>query len=582
MKNIISLLTLFDIYGTKYHFLIHQNLIFKTWKGGIITLILSFIGLIFIYLFGQDFFFRRNPTYTFSSIGEGYKIINLTDEKFVLAFRIEDEYGYFYNSSKIFPKIYYYSAIPGEDGQYRSNYVEKYIPYRKCTDRDFEGNDNYISLYGDMYCIEWEDIKFGGYWDNEYLYYFEIRLFYCKNGEDYSFNRSICPSIEELNEYFNSKSIYFSLYYTTIEFRVNELNHPLSRKHANYFTELSFNFRKNDRIFIHEQILNDDQGWLISSYKNISIWGINNLKSDYQYYENKLLNRTGFSSKFYTLNIYMTPEKNYYTRKYMKIQDVLSMIGGLFTCFNLIGQKISYSMNINMKKFKIIENFFDFEEDIETEKNKKLNNNNINSISKLINYSNSNIMNKNSNMEKDNENKNNIQNKILLSYHSSTNLNNKNKKLSNKNVLFGNFVKKKMKSNKMEVKQQYQNQKNFYRLNIIDKKGLKKQFCCFNNKKDIYDKLYNEKNDIFNYFYLLKDVNILKEITLNQKQILAIKFLKKININMYNDLYDISNNQNKINKVINYFKNIFKSKNNSNIDDLIYRDIENEIKNKIK
>jgi hypothetical protein len=119
-------------------------------------------------------------------------------------------------------------------------------------------------------------------------------------------------------------------------------------------------------------------------------------------------------------------------------------------------------------------------------------------------------------------------------------------------------------------------------LKFINKRGLQKLFCCFNNKKDIFDLLYNAKNDIFNYFYLLKDVNFLKEITLNQKQILAIKFLKKININMYNDLYDISNNQNKINKVINYFKNIFKSKNNSNIDDLIYRDIENEIKNKIK
>jgi hypothetical protein len=222
MKSIISLLTLFDIYGTKYHFLLQQKLIFKTWIGGIITLILSIMILICIYIFGKDFYHRRNPTYTFSTIVEGYKIINLTNEKIIIAFRLEDEYGDFYNSSIIVPKIFYYIAIPGKDGHTRSIYIEKYIPYRKCIDKDFEGNDNYVSLYGDLYCIEWEDIKFGGYWDNEYLYYFEIRLFYCKNGEDYSFNNSICPSIEELNEYFNSKAIYFSLYYSTIEFKVNE------------------------------------------------------------------------------------------------------------------------------------------------------------------------------------------------------------------------------------------------------------------------------------------------------------------------------------------------------------------------
>ena len=221
------------------------------------------------------------------------------------------------------------------------------------------------------------------------------------------------PSIEELNEYFNTKAIYFSLYYSTIEFKVNELNHPFSRKHGNYFTQLSFNFRKNDRIFIHEQILNDDQGWLMNEYKNTSMWGISALATDYQYFENTLLNTTGFSSKFYSLNIYMTNEKKYYTRKYMKIQDLLSIIGGLFTFFNLLGQKISYSINIKMKKFKIIEKFFDFEEDIETERNKKMNNNNNNSISNLINnsilnnsYSNTNIMNKNTYIKKDNENKN--------------------------------------------------------------------------------------------------------------------------------------------------------------------------------
>ena len=47
---------------------------------------------------------------------------------------------------------------------------------------------------------------------------------------------------------------------------------------------------------------------------------------------------------------------------------------------------------------------------------------------------------------------------------------------------------------------------------------------------------------------------------------------------MYNDLYDTSNNRNKIIKIINYFKNIFKSKKNTNIDNYIYREIENEIK----
>ena len=47
---------------------------------------------------------------------------------------------------------------------------------------------------------------------------------------------------------------------------------------------------------------------------------------------------------------------------------------------------------------------------------------------------------------------------------------------------------------------------------------------------------------------------------------------------MYNDLYDTSNNRNKIIKIINYFKNIFKSKKNTNKENYIYRENENKIK----
>ena len=54
--------------------------------------------LICIYLFGKDFYHRRNPTYPFSTIGEKYnKIIKITNEKIILAFRLEDEFNDFYN-----------------------------------------------------------------------------------------------------------------------------------------------------------------------------------------------------------------------------------------------------------------------------------------------------------------------------------------------------------------------------------------------------------------------------------------------------------------------------------------------------
>ena len=618
VKQIRAFFLFIDIYGTKFHLFLNHQLKFKTWIGGIITIILSVIGLIFIYIFGNDFFFRKNPSYTHSSIGEDYKKINLTNEKVIIAFRFEDDYGLIPETSKyIFPKIYYYSAIPGEDGEYRSDYKEEYISYRKCVDNDFEGDQNLISLYGDLYCIEWENKTFGGFWDNKFIYYFEIRLFYCKNGENYSFNNSICPTIQELNDYF-SKQIYFSIYYTTVNFHVNDLKKPLIRTHSNYFTYISHNFRKTERIFLSEQILNDDQGWIISQHKNISCWGFDSFSSDYKYYENNLLNIEGFSTLFYSINIYMDSNKHYYTRKYMKIPDVLSMIGGLLTFFNLFGKIINRPINLSIKKLEIIERFFDFGEDKKKYKKEidfdnNINQNNkstisnylINSKSKLVNLSNSysNIMNKKEVNDKRN-NKNNssifIYNKNLNSFRGLNDLNNKSNQLKNSNQTINNkyysvnsILKVNISKFNMPKKKGIKyNKKKLSEIMVktMVKEDLKRKFfnicCCLhkNKKRDIYDltnEIYSEKCDIFNYFRLLKDVNIIKEIFFNHYQIMAIEFIKKINININDRFNPIINNQKKLNYLIDYFKNRFKSKKNSNIDNYIYNELEEDIKKKI-
>ena len=256
--------------------------------------------------------------------------------------------------------IYYYSGTSNSNGEYLKDVKEEYISYRKCRDSDFEGTQNLLETYGDLFCIDWENKKFGGYWDHNFNYHFAIRLFYCENGDNYSINNPKCSSLNELNNYFSNNSIVFSIYYTSIDFRVNDIKTPFHRKFKNYFCDLDHKFRKTDNIYLKEQILNDNQGWLFNNYKNISIWGGDLITSDYNYYSYDLINKEGFSSMFYSLNIFMSSDKIYYTRKYMKIQEIFSMIGGLLTCFHFIGKNINVSINLSMKKSKIVEKFFKF------------------------------------------------------------------------------------------------------------------------------------------------------------------------------------------------------------------------------
>ena len=620
-----------------------HKLRFKTFIGGIITFIFSIIIIVFFYIFGNDFYYRKNPIFTYSSVGDNYSKINLKKEKFSLAFRIEDEYGFIkHNLNNIHIKIYYYSTIPdNENHENRENYKEEYIPYRLCQNSDFENSENILELYGELYCIEWENLTFGGYWDNNFLYYFEIRLFYCEDGEKYSFDEKKCSKIEELDEYFNSNSIYFSVYYTTIDFRVNNLKNPLKRKHINYFTIISHNFRKIDRLFLQEQILNDDQGWIINNHKNISIWGGQILTSDYKYYDDKTLNQEGFDSMFYSFNIYMTSNKNYYTRSYKKVTDMCALIGGLLTCINVIGKIINKNINLSIKKQNILENFFsDYDNNNITYKNKKSNNKNTSgrsfinfdlekiennkmnilhnnhSTSGLYSIYNSmnpfyNSFNKNENKFNDSYNFISLYNKNLYSFQKDNNNNSNNNSFHKKKKIKHNETSKTRFKTQIGVYKNYLNKekrisaKNFIRTNTKEnlrknkiednhlikymiKKTVsadcKRRFCyCFktNKKLNFYNKInyfYNEQCDIFHYFKILNEVNFLKEMFLTQEQILAIGFTKKLNINFEETDSKINKAQKKIEQVVNYFRHIFKHKINTNLDNYIYDKLQDEIK----
>ncbi len=96
------------------------------WRSNYNNFIINWFN--FYLSFWRRFFFKKNPSFKKLTIGEGYKKINLTKEKVIIAFRIEDINGNYIKTSKyLYPNVLYYSTIPGDDGQSRSNYKEEYI-----------------------------------------------------------------------------------------------------------------------------------------------------------------------------------------------------------------------------------------------------------------------------------------------------------------------------------------------------------------------------------------------------------------------------------------------------------------------
>ena len=72
--------------------------------------------------------------------------------------------------------------------------------------------------------------------------------------------------------------------------------------------------------------MNNDKEWLFSKYHNFSLWGIDSIRETYAYFSDEHLSKEGSSTKIYEINFYTTMEKNYYTRYYMKIQNVIVLL----------------------------------------------------------------------------------------------------------------------------------------------------------------------------------------------------------------------------------------------------------------
>ena len=590
MKYIFTLL---DIYGTKFHFFINNQTRFKTFFGGILTIILCILIIIAVFIFGKDFFLRKNPSYTYSSISENYEKINLKKEKILIAFKILDSKGnqLINNSNYIYPEILYYKSNFNQETKMYNNTVEK-ISYYKCNlnelNKDFESNKN-----EEIFCIQLQNKTFGGSMSNDFFDYFDIQFNYCKNGGNYYFNNSNCASIEEINSFFINDTITFYLYYSTVDFRSKNLKNPFKNRLNIHLNEINYKFRKTDKIYIKKNILEDDQGWLFSSKKNISAWGADKIVSDYKYISYEDLKENNYSSMFYNFQLYMSLDKNYYSRKYTKIQEIIAIFGGLLTFFQYIGKNINNIINTSLKKINIVEKFIEFQ-------NKK---------KRIIYYNkiNLNISNNNS--------INNLNDSIILNYNNCSNC---------YYNLFPNTIYNNNSDNKITIKKKFNSQiysqnriiniiqninlnehiRKSYSIGylsnnsflVIDiKKRINKILCCNNlykkigshkpykyNIHELVDFLYYEKCGLNNYFNFLNDITILKELIFNHYQNLSLNFTKKLNINDEQNIKTyLMDDIEKSNKIIEYFKEKFKNKSNSNIDNFIFNRLDNQIKYKI-
>ena len=594
-----------DILGAKFHFYTNEHRTKRTVIGGILTILIIVIFILFCIIFGDNFFTRDKPSVTISTENNlNYEIFDLKKEKVLFSFRIEDYDGNYVNTSNIlYFKIYYYSTEQAKDGKFRSIIHDEYLNYHICNDSDYI-NRNLTENFGILYCPEFGGKKFGGYWDSPNLYYFEIQVYFCENGAQFSKNNTKCTSLKELNEFLNQDHPkFFALYYPTIEFNPLSYNEPLMRFTKNYYYCLSPKLQRNDDIFLKKTIINDDKGWLLTNEKNYSAWGVDNIRSTYAFFSEDDLRNDGASSKIFEANLYTIRENNYYQRYYTKIQNVIAVVGSLINIIIYLFKGISSLVAENLWRLEVINNSFEIE-DIVKSNNFFVKKSNTEIIKISENHLIENKKNNNNNKIFTHQNEEFFPNKNSKNFKTSLFKLNTNDNINTNNSLKIDKIKNINPNISHEQSGSYLLQKlNSYpltNLNIYNKKFLfkeqnKKNYPNFYFYTCFIKRFYKQYSGLLKWYYFnlleinsyvryLKEFDFLKKIILNEYQVNCLLFLKKINLNNMDELKNLNDLKNKINienKVISYYNEILKNVHLTKIDTLIYDNLSEKVKSKI-
>ena len=154
------------MFGSRFHFKVFGKHKSMSCFGGLMTLITLVILAIFFYLFGQDFFYKKNPQVIQSGyLPQNYSTINLTEEKIIIPWRIEDVSSIPVDPTGIlYPRIYYYTSERDPKTMEFVSYNVEYLDFFKCNATDIMVNNGELQL-GSYYCINLTNKPIGGYWD---------------------------------------------------------------------------------------------------------------------------------------------------------------------------------------------------------------------------------------------------------------------------------------------------------------------------------------------------------------------------------------------------------------------------------
>ena len=360
-----------DFFDIKFHFYVGGHPSNSNIFGGIMSILFCISAILLMLILSIEDLKKLNPITSKSEVpGADIKVVNLHDSKVWVPWRMVT-----YEEKFIDHRGILHPVVSFVEGKWNSSFgmdlTYHTLNYKLCNETSMANKTKEYKIdipLNECFCIDNDDIPWGGSWHSDILYYFEVNLYTCEGGIDFNPSDPRCTHMSELLKHRNTSWL-FEFYYPVVQFEPTNHENPISVIYRSYFYRLSSYANKVERIYIQENIMEDDQSIIKSAPVTKTYWGITNVYGDtYFTPEEKDMLVKSVSSRLYSLVVYMDQGYVRYTRKYKNViiifSEILPLVNVLLIAFKIFTRYIK----LTVEKKNLTEIIFENLHEVNVEK----------------------------------------------------------------------------------------------------------------------------------------------------------------------------------------------------------------------
>lgn len=334
-----------DLLGDQISFYYNGQPTIKTTFGGVISIILSFLLILIIMAFGEDFYKRTNPSVVKSTITPlEYPMHTINNKNFKLAMKFENIDSNMIRNDQLYYILVILKKYKKEESGIWNLTLLQPLEMTSCSEVGmFDAANSNINVNLDsLLCPKMDNITVGGSWEASEFNYLNIYINKCPEGS-YNYKGEPCKSEQE-SELFRSNILYFAYYYQSVIIDSNSYNTGIRQTVKYDYFGLDKLIFKNKYLYFINTVLNTDYGWLIKDRVSEQFLGLSYSYFDFVSFAE--LETVETQNIISSLSIYFSRDEDIYYREYMKAQTLAAQVGGILKVFIIFGHLITRKYNV--------------------------------------------------------------------------------------------------------------------------------------------------------------------------------------------------------------------------------------------